>query len=116
MSETSTDNIDSINIGSTVDDEPMEVSLTTTATPDELWARWQFLRELTDKADAQISAIGQRWKETTDPVARDRMWVEYEAQTREFRVLAAWKELFYTAFIFSTDGADCAALDDSPLG
>ena len=26
-------------------------------------------------------------------------------------MLASWKDVFYAAFIFSTDGADCAALD-----
>ena len=105
------------NSASNVDiDEPQDVSLSlsTTAAPDELWDRWQWLRELADKAGEQTTETGKRWKDTTDPTVRDRLWVEYEAQTREYRVLAAWKELFYTAFIFSTDGADCAALGDIP--
>ena len=108
MPENSASNIDI--------DEPRElfVTLETTATADELWGRWQYLCELSETVGAHVTEIGQRWKDTTDPTVRDRLWVEYEAQTREYRVLAAWTELFYTAFIFSTDGAHCAALNDIP--
>ena len=97
-------------------DEPyddLSLSLETTASADELWGRWQFLCDLVEKAGQQMTEVGQRWKETTDPVARDLIWADYEAQAREFRVLASWKDVFYAAFIFATDGATCAALDDS---
>ena len=101
--------------GTDVDDEPLEVSLSTTAAPEELWARWLYLREVAEKVGARMTEAGQRWKETTDPAVKDGMWAEYEAQTREFRVVTSWKDLFYVAYIFATDGADCAALDDNPL-
>ena len=94
-------------------DEPCELSLSTNATSDELWARWLSLGESVEQAGREMTEAGQRWKDTTDPTARDRLWVAYEAQAREYRVLAAWQELFYTAFIFCTDGAYCAALDSS---
>ncbi len=93
--------------------DDLSLSLETTASADELWIRWQYLSDLVDKASVQITETGQRWKETTDPVAKDRIWAHYEAQAREFRVLASWKDVFYAAFIFSTDGAFCAALDDN---
>ena len=110
MPENSASNINSIDI-----DEPRElfVTLETTATADELWGRWQWLCELSETVGAHVTEIGQRWKDTTDPVAKDHLWVEYEAQTRDYRVLTSWKDLFYAAFIFATDGAHCAALDDS---
>ena len=108
MPENSASNIDI--------DEPRElfVTLETTATADELWGRWQWLCELSETVGAHVTEIGQRWKDTTDPVAKDHLWVKYEAQTRDYRVLTSWKDLFYAAFIFSTDGAHCAALDNSP--
>jgi len=93
--------------------QDLVLSLETTATADELWVRWQYLSELAEKAGQHMNDTGQRWKETTDPVAKDHLWVEYEAQTRDYRVLTSWKDLFYAAFIFSTDGAHCAALDNS---
>ena len=48
----------------------------------------------------------------TDPAVKDRIWVDYETACREYRVLSSWKDVFYAAFIFATDGAFCAALDD----
>jgi hypothetical protein len=92
--------------------EPQELSVSTTAAPDELWRRWLYLCELVEKAGWHMTEVGQRWKETTDPVAKDRIWAEYEAGAREFRVLTSWKDVFYAAFVFSIDGADCTALDD----
>jgi hypothetical protein len=104
------------NIVSVAVAEPLELSLATTATPEELRSQWQELCVMAERVGAQMTEIGRRWKETTDPTVKQRVWVEYEAQTREYRVLASWKDVFYAAFIFSTDGAACAALDDSPLG
>ena len=94
-------------------DEPLQLALSTTGTSRELWVRWQSLCELAEKVGAQMTEAGQRWKDTTEPMTREHLWVEYEAQTRQFRVLMSWKDVFYAAYIFSTDGADCAALDDS---
>jgi hypothetical protein len=94
--------------------QDLVLSLETTATADELWSRWQYLSELAQKAGQHMNDTGQRWKETTDPVAKRSIWAEYETEAREFRVLVSWKDLFYAAYIFTTDGAHCAALDDSP--
>ena len=101
----------------TVDTEPQSASVTleSTATADELWDQWQYVRLLVDQAGQRMTALGQQWKDTTDPVAKDRMWSAYEAGARDYRVLASWSELFYAAYVFSTDGADCAALNSSPL-
>ena len=93
--------------------EPQSLSLATDATADELWVRWQYLGELVEQAGAHMNQTAQRWKDTTDPAVKDRIWSEYESDAREYRVLASWKDLFYAAYIFSTDGAYCAALDDS---
>jgi hypothetical protein len=96
--------------------DDLSLSVETTAPAQELWSRWQYLCDLVEKTGQQMTDVGQQWKQTTDPVAKDRIWVDYETHAREFRVLAAWKDVFYAAFVFTTDGATCAALDDnSPL-
>ena len=61
-----------------------------------------------------MNDTGQRWKETTDPVAKRSIWAEYETEARELRVLVSWKDLLSAAHTFTTHGAHCAALDDSP--
>ena len=92
--------------------EPLELSLATTGSADELWSRSQYLSELVELAGDYMNESGQLWKQTTDPVARDRIWANYEAVAREYRVLTSWRDVFYAAFVFATDGAECAALDD----
>ena len=102
-------------VGGTVKTEShddLSLSLESTASADKLWIHRQCLSDLVNKASVQMTETGQRWKETTDRVVKDRIWADYEAQAREFRVLASWKDVFYAAFIFSIDGAFCAALDD----
>ena len=114
MSETSTNSTNSDTNPDVDDDEPLTVSLTTNACTDELWRRWQYLGDLVEQAGTHMNDTGRRWKDSTDPVARAHLWASYEAEAREFRVLASWKDIFYAAFIFSTDGPFCAAFDDSP--
>ena len=109
MPENSTSN--DVNIDA---DEPLTVSLETTAAPDELWRRWRYLCDLVEQAGTHMNDTGRRWKDTTDPVARDHLWSTYETEAREYRVLASWKDVFYAAFVFATDGAFCAAFDDRP--
>ncbi len=96
-------------------DGPQELSLSlaTTAAPDELWNRWQDLRTQVEQAGEYMSETGRLWKETTDPEIKEWLWGRYEAEARNYRVLASWKDVFYAAFIFSTDGAECAELDVS---
>ena len=103
----------------TVDDietgpRPVSVTLESTATADELWDQWQYVCLLVDQAGERMTALGQQWKDTTDPVAKEHLWSVYEADARDYRVLASWGQIFYAAYVFSTDGADCAALHSSP--
>jgi hypothetical protein len=58
-----------------------------------------------------MATATDRWKEATDPVERTERWTAYEAASREYRVLASWKDLHYAAYIFSTDGANSTVLD-----
>lgn len=110
--------IDTINTSDATDTseagEGFELRLATTASARELWDRWEYLAELTTKVGNEMTETVQRWRNATDSVAKDRIWDEYETQARTFRVVVSWKDVFYAAFIFSTDGADCAALDDNP--
>ncbi len=93
--------------------EPLELTVHTTASAEELWTRWQYLCELVDTADRQMTEIDQRCKQATDPLDRTRLWSDYKAAAREYRVLASWRDVFYAAYIFATDGGDCAAFDVS---
>ena len=92
-------------------DEMQQLCLHTNATADQLWERWEFLRELLDEVGKTMAAACDRWKEATDPEARDQLWAVYEATARDYRVLASWKDLHYAAYIFCTDGAHCTVLD-----
>lgn len=117
------DNIDNIDSVNTVDDtdsvdtgpQSVTVTLETTATVDELWDQWQYVSALVAVAGERMTAIGQQWKDTTDPAVKAGVWSAYEAEARDYRVLASWGQLFYAAYVFATDGADCAALNSSPL-
>lgn len=90
-----------------------DISMATDASADELWDRWQELADLTAQAGDRMTETGQRWKDTTDDADKERLWVEYEVQARDFRVLVSWKDVFYAAYVFATDGPYCPALFDS---
>ena len=94
-----------------IDVDEQYMCLHTNATADQLWERWEFLRELLDKLGQDMATAADRWKEATDPVERNERWQAYEAASREYRVLASWKDLHYAAYIFSTDGAYSTVLD-----
>ena len=116
MPENITINIDEFDIDGVDVDGRVTLSLSTNATPDELLDRCQHLSELSDQASTHMVEVRRWWADATDTDAKDRFWVEFQTATREFRVVAAWTQLFYTAFIFCTDGAECAALDGPHLG
>lgn len=86
--------------------------MSTNASADELWTRWQQATELLEGMGGAVSAASQRWSEATDPGEKALRWVEYMAVTREYRVLSSWQQVFYAAYVFSTDGAECAVLDN----
>lgn len=113
MPENTADDINTVDIET--GPRPVSVTLESSATADELWDQWQYLSRLVEQAGARMTALGQQWKDTDDPVAREGAWSAYEAGARDYRVLASWSQIFYSAYVFSTDGADCAALGSSPL-
>ena len=94
-----------------IDMDEQYMCLQTNATADQLWERWELLRELLDKVGQDMAAASDRWNEATDPVARQELWTVFETASREYRVLCSWKDLYYAAYVFSTDGSDCTALN-----
>ncbi len=76
---------------------------------------WRKTYELVDKADQDMTETARRWKNATDPADRQRLEADYQAQAREYRVLASWRDVAYAAYIFATDGAECVAMDVSSL-
>lgn len=86
------------------------VSVSTDATPQQLRDRLDDLTDALDVAREHMVTTEMGWLKATDPVAVDRMNA-FLAAARDYRVLLAWKDVVYAAFIFATDGADCAALD-----
>ena len=94
-----------------IDMDEQYMCLQTNATADQLWERWELLRELLDKVGQDMATASDRWKEATDPVLRQDLWAAFEVASREYRVLTSWKELYYAAYVFSTDGSDCMALN-----
>ncbi len=92
-----------------------EVGLSTNATVEELEARFMELIPALDAADAHMHDVGQRWQSAlqnaTDPADADRQWSDYLVAAREYRVLCAWKDVVYAAYIFATDGPDCIGID-----
>ena len=94
-----------------IDMDEQYMCLHTNATADQLWERWELLRELLDKIGQDMGLASDRWEEATDPVARQELWAAYEVASHEYRVLCSWKDLYYAAYVFSTDGSDCTALD-----
>ena len=84
------------------------VAVQTTASPDELWQSWLEMLPHVESAADRLNELGERWKTTTDPVIKEQLWVDYESAARTYRVLASWREVFYAAYIFATDGVVCA--------
>jgi hypothetical protein len=91
--------------------DPQELVLHTNASPEQLLERWDYLVSLLSAVGQNMAEASDRWKQADDPEARARLWSEYEVIARDWRVVCSWKDVFYAAFIFSTDGANCAAMD-----
>ena len=84
------------------------LSVETDATSEQLWASWKNARTNVDDAGRLMGEAAERWRQATDPVTRQRLWVEREAAARQFQLISACADLYYAAFIFSTDGAASA--------
>ncbi len=95
--------------------EPLELSVQTTASAEELWSMWRQACELAEKTGEHMTDTARRWKNATGVADRQRLEADYQAQAREYRVLASWRDVAYAAFIFATDGAECAAFSVSSV-
>lgn len=75
-------------------------------TPEELFAEWQRLSVLRTEANRFVDEYRRKWEITTDLDEKAQLWSELDDMWPEFEVLAAWTELFYTAWVFSTRGCN----------
>ena len=85
------------------------LSIETTASADELWQAWENLCEQVTTIDHEVDLAAQRYRDSLDSGTKDRVWSDYEALTRQYRVHSAWRDVFHAAYVFATDGAACAA-------
>lgn len=83
---------------------------------DEAWTStqlhdtWLRLFHQRNTAAKTSAALWQQWKDadsTGDSAKADRLWKEYSGFQSNYRVLAAWTDLFHTAWVFATDGQTC---------
>ncbi len=79
--------------------------------PDELFAEWQRLSLLRTEANRHVNACRQQWETTTDLAEKSRLWDELDRMWPHFEVLSAWVELFYSAWVFATRGAESMFMD-----
>ncbi len=93
------------------DSVEVEVRLSTTAAPEELWTYWLELAEVSKTAGELMIAIGQQWKDATDVVLERQLWTEYQSAARQYDVLSAWKDVVHSAYVFMTEG-DVIALEN----
>ena len=66
-----------------IDMDEQYMCLHTNATADQLWERWELLRELLDKVGQDMGLASDRWEEATDPVVRQELWTAFEVASRE---------------------------------
>lgn len=90
-----------------------QLVLHTTASVEQLRERGDYLSGLLSAVGHSLTAAGERWRETPDSEeeTKDRLWAEFMTIEREYQVLSSWTNLFRAAYVFSTVGADCVALD-----
>ena len=77
----------------------------------ELYGRWLQLFHCRNEVNKTAAEMWQQWKDAPDgSAAADRLWAQYSAFQSQYRVLAAWADLFHTAWVFATDGRKCRFL------
>jgi hypothetical protein len=91
--------------------DALHLSVAEGVSSTELHDTWlQLFRRRTEAAKT-AAGMWQQWKDASDgSPAADRLWAQYSAFQSEYRVLAAWTDLFHTAWVFSTDGRKCRFL------
>jgi hypothetical protein len=90
----------------------VNVSLSTTSSPEELWAYWEDLNEVRRAAADLMKAMGSRWEAVPDSLLKDRLWTEFRSACREYNVIAAWQQVIHATYVFMTEGAAFGLLDD----
>ncbi len=91
--------------------DALHLSVDDGVSPSELHDTWLQLFHRRNEAKRTAAAMWQQWKDAPEGSAEaDRLWKAYSAFQSEYRVLAAWTDLFHTAWVFSTDGRQCRFL------
>ncbi len=80
-------------------------------TSEALFAEWQRLSLLRTEANRMVQSYRQQWEATTDLEEKSRLWDELDRMWPHFEVLSAWVELYYSAWVFTTRGAESIFMD-----
>ena len=76
--------------------------------PVELHDTWlQLFRRRNEAAKIAMAMFEQYKAAVEGSTEANRLWLKYSACQSEYRVLAAWTDLFHTAWVFATDGRQC---------
>jgi hypothetical protein len=88
--------------------DALHLSVADGVSSTELHDSWLQLFHRRNEAAKTAAAMWQQWKDAPEgSVEAGRLWRKYSAFQSEYRVLAAWTDLFHTAWVFSTDGRQC---------
>ena len=90
----------------------VNVSLTTTSSPEELWAYWRDLNDVRETAGDLMNAMGKQWEAAQDSELKERLWAEFRSACREYNVIAAWQQVIHATYVFMTDGTHLGPFDD----
>ncbi len=75
--------------------DALHVSVDDGVSRSELHDTWLQLFHRRNKAKRTAAVVWQQWKDAPDGSAVvDRLWAQYSAFQSEYRVLAAWTDLF----------------------
>ncbi len=97
--------------------DALDLSIADGVSTTELHDTWLQLFHRRNEAAMTAAGMWQQWKDAPEgSVAADRLWGQYSVFQSEYRVLAAWTDLFHTAWVFSTDGRQCRFLTSNSTG
>ena len=82
--------------------------------PKDLYEEWQRLERSHGEATRAVESLYEEWKDVPyfQVGRKAKSWSDYSTAWCDRQVLAAWKELMYSAWVFSVQGCDSRFLPD----
>jgi hypothetical protein len=88
--------------------DALHLSVKDGVSPSQLHGTWLALFRRRTEAAKTAAAMFEQYQVAADgSVEANRLWNRYAAFQSEYRVLAAWTDLFHTAWVFATEGRRC---------